>query len=548
MAAREQVIYQEMEWRLRARSDLVTYAQTVPIPGVPQSDNYEQLVEQEGWQADTDRYDNKLYISQIETDLADHHILILKTLQDLTENKLISPDGTTCRRTMLFFPPGSAKSTYASVVFPTWYMGAHPESPIILTGYADGICKKHGKRARQICMSPEFKAIFDAEINPDTKAADNWALTNGSEYLSAGLQSGLTGNRAHGLIWDDPVKGRKAAESHAEQTATWDAYKDDARTRKVPIGWEIGIQTRWHERDLAGQILPEDWAGESGYIKCDDGNWWYVLTVPAIAEHEDDPLGREVGEPLWQDWFKSPEGDPLEYWKPLQLDSRSWGSLFQQTPTPPDGDFFKQSWVLYYDNLPKDLNYYISADYAVTKAVDADDPDFTSIGIWAMSSDSDVYFVTGWHGKVDSGEWTDILLDFVDMHKPLAHISGGGQIRRGTEPWMKRRMRERNSLVRLEWLPETHGKEENARSFQAMMQQGMIHWPRGNEEAEFVIRHLVGFGTLRYDDPVDMCSFMGRWVARMWEAKKTKAVEGPPTFNAGEVPIAQLGAKRLKKV
>ena len=57
------------------------------------------------------------------------------------------------------------------------------------------------------------------------------------------------------------------------------------------------------------RILPEDWAGESGFFKGRDGYWWYILCIQAEAEHESDPLGRKVGEYLWTEWFNT-EGNP----------------------------------------------------------------------------------------------------------------------------------------------------------------------------------------------------------------------------------------------
>ena len=517
----------------------------MPIPGVPQDDNYNELniaddvyalsqaanTEEErkkAYQFDDGRIDEMVFTEQITTELGRHHIIMLETNQKIIEGKLIAPDGSICRRGMTFAPPGSAKSTEYSVVTPAWAMGKYPDNPIILTSYADMLAKKHGKRARAVCNSPEYRAVFNTGLDPKTKAADQWALTNGSEYLAAGIQSGLTGNRAFGLIWDDLVKGRRAAESQAEQIATWDAYKDDARTRKIPIAWELGVMTRWHESDVPGHILPDDWAGESGFFKGKDGYWWYVLCFQAEAEHESDPLGRKRGEYIWEEWFNT-EGSAEDYWAPLKLDNRSWGSLYQQVPTPPEGSFFKREWVRYYDFLPKDLSIYMSADYAVTAAEDADNPDLTSMGVWGMDSSGEVYFLEGWHGAVDAGEWADIMLDFVEAKRPLDHVAGGGPIRRGTEHYMKLRMRQRKTFINLVWYPETHGKEENARDFQGMMSNGMVLWPRGHEEAEWIIRHLVGFGTLRYDDPVDMCAMFGRHCYKLWEANPTKPKkkEGP---------------------
>ncbi|MCH3723243.1 hypothetical protein LZB93_09960, partial [Campylobacter coli] len=73
--------------------------------------------------------------------------------------------------------------------------------------------------------------------------------------------------------------------------------------RLIPGGWIVLITTRWHEDDLAGRILPDDWKGESGLIRCKDGNDWEVLCIQARCEVDSDPLGRARGEYLWPEWF-----------------------------------------------------------------------------------------------------------------------------------------------------------------------------------------------------------------------------------------------------
>ena len=62
--------------------------------------------------------------------------------------------------------------------------------------------------------------------------------------------------------------------------------------------------------DLAGSILPEGWAGESGMIDCRDGATWEVICLPAKCERLDDPLGRKIGEYLWPEWFKDGHASP----------------------------------------------------------------------------------------------------------------------------------------------------------------------------------------------------------------------------------------------
>jgi predicted phage terminase large subunit-like protein len=423
-------------------------------------------------------------------------------------------------------------------------MGKYPSTPVILTGYGDTIVRKHGRRARQLVSSSEYRAIFDTTLHPDTQAIDDWALTNGSGYIAKGIQSGLTGNRAHGLIWDDTIKGRLEAESFTVRENTWLAYRDDARTRKIPTAWEVGIGTRWHEDDIPGRILPDEWKGESGFIKCKDGKVWYVLCLQAQVEHEGDPLGRKIGEYLWTDWFNI-DGDVEAYWAPLKLDARSWGSLYQQIPTPPEGEMFKADWVQYYTHLPADVTNYLSGDYAVTPEGEATDPDWSVIGCWAVAPDRKVYFRDGWKGRTSANVWIDQILDLTERHEPLAHITGKGQIRRAIEPYFRERMAARGVFVRPEWIEETYAKRVNLWAFQAMMAAGQVYWPRNNELAEWVIRQLIGFGTLTHDDGADMCAFLGRYLNRLWAPKVKKEQPPPPVLKPGVIPIKALGAKQL---
>src|SRR5690606_65342 len=98
--------------------------------------------------------------------------------------------------------------------------------------------------------------------------------------MSGGLLSGITGNRADLVVVDDPVKGRQDAESEVIRKRTIEAFDDDVRTRLKPGGSIIIIQTRWHEEDLAGSILPIGYNGESGLIECRDGQTWEVICLP----------------------------------------------------------------------------------------------------------------------------------------------------------------------------------------------------------------------------------------------------------------------------
>ncbi|MGF6605038.1 putative phage terminase large subunit-like protein, partial [Paraburkholderia sp. GAS448] len=114
----------------------------------------------------------------------------------------------------------------------------------------------------------------------------------------------------------------------------------------APGGWIVLIQTRWHEDDLAGRILPTGWNGESGMIACRDGNVWQVLCLQARCETGTDPLGRARGEYLWPEWFDR------RHWAQYEANPRTWASLYQQMPVPPEGDLFRPEAIHAIDILP----------------------------------------------------------------------------------------------------------------------------------------------------------------------------------------------------
>ena len=201
-----------------ARRDLSEFARRVPVPGSPISDA-----------------EDGARIPLIETQQAEHHKLILREMQRCME----TPHG----RLMIMAPPGSAKSTYASVVAPSWYLGSKPERRVILASYGDDLARRQGRRTRQLLRSSECTEIIQAQLEADSRAADEFGLTNGSEYIACGIMGGVTGNRAHGIVIDDPIKGREQADSQTIRDRTFEAYEDDLLTRLIPGGWVVIITT-----------------------------------------------------------------------------------------------------------------------------------------------------------------------------------------------------------------------------------------------------------------------------------------------------------------
>ncbi|MEL6289641.1 MAG: terminase family protein, partial [Pseudomonadota bacterium] len=264
-SADQQILLQHLEQiqKRQAQTNFLSFVKSIDIPGAPVTD----LDECE-----------EFYPDRVEPAL--HHRLICAVLQQVSDGHR--------KRVMLFMPPGSAKSTYTTVCFAPFEMGRKKRFNIICASYGSTLARKFGRKSRAIARSPEFAATFDCGLSAASSAADEWSLTapSESEYMAGGILSGMTGNRADGLLIDDPMKGRAEADSETIRDKTWEAYKDDLSTRLKPNAWQVIIQTRWHEDDLSGRLLPENYDGRSGPVQGTDGHDWFVVNLPMIAEHD----------------------------------------------------------------------------------------------------------------------------------------------------------------------------------------------------------------------------------------------------------------------
>lgn len=198
--------------RRLARASAVGFAEYIDVPGRParEDDDCEDFL-------------------NVESKLAEHHKLILSEVEACH----LKPYG----RLMIFMPPGSAKSTYASVIGPTYLMGKYPKTRIGLFSYGGTLAKKFGRRSRSVIKQKRYRNVFpEVELSADSSAANEFTLTNGSEYMAAGILGAATGNRFNNLFIDDPVKGREDADSETIRNKTWDAYEDDLKTRLIPGG------------------------------------------------------------------------------------------------------------------------------------------------------------------------------------------------------------------------------------------------------------------------------------------------------------------------
>jgi predicted phage terminase large subunit-like protein len=453
----------------------------------------------------------------IESTVARHHVVTMEAIQ-----RCIEADSG---RLMIFEPPGSAKSTYASVVGTSWAMGRLPGYKVILTSYAATPAERQSKRCRAIAGSPEFVSIWPepVAIRAGSSSVSEWELTNDSSLLAAGILGAVTSARADLLLIDDPVAGREEADSETMRRKTRQAYDDDLMTRLKPRASVIIIQTRWHQDDLAGGILPEDYTGQSGPVLCRDGQVWEVLNIPAKAEHPDDPVGRALGEYLWPEWFDA------RHWANYESNPRTWSSLYQQRPTPDTGGQFEREWFEWYDegDEPANLRMYGASDYAVTKKAMDTHPDFTEHGIVGVADDGHWWFRDWWSGQDAPDKTIAAFCSLVRQWKPVQWFDEGGTLRRALEPLKNKMMTEANAHVHVEYLTSATDKIARIASFRGRASARKVHLPR-KPWAYRLADQLCAFPMGRYDDAADVCGNIGRGLDEMTNASKPEAPKKQP--------------------
>ena len=423
---------------------------------------------------------------------AAHHHLIAEKLEAVERGDI--------KRLMIFCPPQHGKSQIASIHFPAWYIGRNPDKRIITASYSGRLADDFGRQARNLVQDEYYKRIFpDIALSADSQAANRWHIDGHSGYyMSVGVQGATTGRGADLFLIDDPVRDASEADSEVMRDRIWDWFSTVAYTRLGPGAPIVIIQTRWHEDDLSGRILLDM---ENG------GQQWDIVSLPAFAEQAD-PLGREEGEALWPDRYPTAVLQETRRIFSAQAGNRYWQAMYQQKPTPDEGDFFLAKWINRYDTRPDTANMtiYATSDYAVTDK----GGDWTVHMIFGITQDNDIYVIDCYREQASSDEWIEVQLRMMKEWKPLEWVGERGQIESSIGPFLRKMMEERGVYCNINSLPSMASKAQRAQSIRGRAAMGKLYFPKHSKWADTIIDEMMHFPHGKNDDCIDCLSLMGR--------------------------------------
>src|SRR5215210_7298077 len=98
---------------------------------------------------------------------AAHHRLLIRSLEDLAHGRR--------RRLMVFMPPGSAKSTYTSIIFPAWYLAQQGAGNILAASHTSELSERFGRKVRSLVT--EYGLQLGYGLSADSQAAGRWETT-----------------------------------------------------------------------------------------------------------------------------------------------------------------------------------------------------------------------------------------------------------------------------------------------------------------------------------------------------------------------------------
>lgn len=306
-----------------------------------------------------------------------HIEIVCKELEQVAfsvEDKKRKPE-----RLQIMMAPGSMKSKIASNLFPAWCLGRNPNWCFLAIGSDfEFAVDNFGRPTKGIVESEQYQAIFPkTRILKDVQAAGRWDTTKKGRFVARGAGQNIAGRRAHITICDDVIT-EQTTDSGRKDINKW--YRKGLRTRLLPRGAEIIINTRWFVEDLSGFMLKID-AGTS--------RPWKVIKIPALLTLEASTLLRKglpetdtrfaIGTSFWPEFW--PTGLLLEKKETTPIDE--WNALYMQEPISEEGGIIKRANFNIWDKEepPKCRYLVVSMDTAFSQK---ETSDFSAYTVWGV--------------------------------------------------------------------------------------------------------------------------------------------------------------------
>lgn len=292
-------------------------------------------------------------------------------------------------RVILTTPPRTGKSVLTSQVLPVWALMNNPDTEVVVKSYGDDLAEEHSAAARR--MIAEHPEVTGITLAADKRSVGRWRVEGRrGGMLAGGILSATTGFGSDLLIIDDPVKGAQEADSPAYRRRLINEFRASLLTRLMPGGSAIVVLTRWHEEDIAGELLAEP------------GSRWRHINIPAVSTAGvPDALERERTGVAMVSAIGRTAGQFAEIRR--GVGERTWAAMYLGVPSTPEGGLIKSVWLDTW-RLPVPPASPVKTVVGVDPA-DSGQGDETGIVAACLTTDGTTALIADASDRMTSDEW-----------------------------------------------------------------------------------------------------------------------------------------------
>lgn len=290
-------------------------------------------------------------LSWFQFDMANH---LQEFYQDLVDGKR--------PKLAIEAPPQHGKSDTITD-FIAWLAGKIDDIPTIYASFSDRLGVRANLRIQRQMTSSKYRKLFHTRLSDGTGmltrnrellefqriSADDTGKpvyeTTGGSFRNTTVDGSITGEGLGLGVIDDPIKGRREANSKTTRDAVWGWMTDDFFTRFSEVAGLLMIMTRWHLDDPVGRLAELQGAA----LK--------ILRYPAIAEKEE--KYRHKGDPL----FPELKSAAFLAGQRKVMTIGSWEAIYQQNPIVTGGDTFPVEEFVTTPGVPKGVTIVKSVRY-----------------------------------------------------------------------------------------------------------------------------------------------------------------------------------------
>lgn len=301
-------------------------------------------------------------------------------------------------RVCLAAPPRHGKSVLVGQAMSALFMAVRPGGHIFYATSDEG---RAGDVSRAVFRAVQRLYAADpvrfAHLKPSKEKWSplDWESEGGNRWVAKGITGSTGGIGAHLLIVDDATGTSAKATSKAHRDQVWRCVEEDGLSRIMDGGGAVIMETRRHVDDVRGRI---DASAE--YRAVFESYDWECQAGPDAANRPHD--GRREGQWLWDDGHGLPYGQTW-YLRSPQLHGNSplWERVYQQRPGVEGGTVFREQWLRYYSEDPRDMaglmdELAFSVDLATGRG---ESNDWSVAQVWGRRG-ADRYLLAQWRDKV----------------------------------------------------------------------------------------------------------------------------------------------------